>query len=186
MKRYVLILGTILCCSLGLGINRTVRAAQYQLAPGVLTIHLEPDRQIYQVSEPIRVRISIRNSTSEDYVIASLPPWALCDLTILNDKNEPLLNKGILFGYRMRMAAIRYPAGSTQFVGFAYPRTTSGLLSYWAPISYWGYHLERPGTYTITAVPNFTTFAAGGPEMNRRFALSTRETSNAVRIQIVK
>ncbi len=186
VKRNVLTWGAVLVFSFSLGAARTAVAAQASLPPGALTIHLESDLQVYHVSEPVKIRISIRNNTSDDYAIAHLPPWALFDLIISNKENEPLKSNGIQAGYVIRAASERYRARSTEFIGFWAPPFTTERLSYWAPVSYWGYNLNIPGNYTITAIPNFTTWTSASPAIERRYIVSSREKSNAVSIEVVR
>jgi hypothetical protein len=181
-----LIIGAIVYCALSFRISQTVDAAQNRLPPGVLSIHLESNEPVYQVKEPVQVRISIHNNSSQDYAIAYLPPWALFSLTIVNEKNKPLQSGGIKVGYSIRMTAIRYPAGSTQFIGFGFPKTTPALVNYWVPVSYWGYDLGVPGTYTIIAVPKFTAFTTAGAGTYHAVTASAEERSNPVRIEIVR
>jgi hypothetical protein len=150
------------------------------LPPGILAIHLEGYKATYRVNETIGIRISIRNNTPEDYLSANLPVWVLCEVTVLNDRNESLQSGGLRGpGYRGGGAGMLYRAGRSEFVG---PGGSWPLVDDWVPLAYWGYELGEPGTYRVTAVAKFTTWAAT-PDATR-FTFS--EHSNSIKVKIVE
>jgi hypothetical protein len=170
----------VLLCVFILPEVQRVDAADDALPPlprGIFAIHLETYKSRYRVNETIGIRVAIRNNSSEDYVSANLPVWVLCSLAIFDEQNKPVQggsNGGP--GYRLGGAGIRYRAGTTEFMGSA---RSWPLVDDWAPLDYWGYALGT-GTYTITAVSNFTTWT-GAPNAPR-FTFS--ESSNSVKITV--
>jgi len=159
-----------------------VAAVEQQVPPGVLTVELESDKPAYRVGETVKVRISIKNSTAENYFLSAVPPLALCSLTILDGSHRPLPSSGLRFGWRITTPGKTYPSRSTQAIGFNDPYGNSEQFVYWAPVSIWGYSLDKPGAYTIAASANFTATDVG-LQPYQRFAVT--ENSNSVVIKIV-
>ena len=146
-------------------------------------MELESDKPAYQAGEPVKLRISIKNTSVRNYSLSAVPPWALCSLTIMGDNNKPLASSGLRFGYRITTAGKTYRSHTTQAVGFNDPYGSTHDFIYWAPASIWGYSLNKPGTYTITAIANFTATAVSS-QPYQQFAVT--ETSNSVKIKVLR
>jgi len=174
--------GTALFFTLLFQAQAPVAAVEQQVPSGVLTVELESDKPAYRVGETVKVRISIKNSTAENYSLSAVPPWALCSLTILDGSHRPLPSSGLRFGWRITAPGKTYPSHSTQAIGFNDPYGNSEQFVYWAPVSIWGYSLDKPGAYTITASANFTATDVG-LQPYQQFAVT--EKSNSVGIKIV-
>lgn len=157
-------------------------AVEKQLAPEMLTVELESDKPAYQAGEPIKIRISIKNTGDGNYSLPAVPSWALCSLMILDGNNSLLQSSGLQVGYRITTAGKTYPAHSTHAIEFNDPYGEHDIVE-WAPVSVWGYSLSKAGTYTITAIAKFTATAVSSPPY-QQFAVT--ETSNSVRIKVLR
>lgn len=176
--------GIALLSALLFQVKRPVAAVERQLPLGRLAVEIESDKSAYQVGEPIKIRISIKNTSAEDYSLSAVPPWAFCSLTVLDANNQPVPNSGLRFGWRITTPGKTYRSRSTQAVGFDDPYSNSQRFVYWAPLSIWGYSLNKAGAYTIIATAKFTATMAVGPQSFQQFAVT--EKSNGVRIKVLQ
>lgn len=152
---------SITCCYLVLGGRPHADADNAPLPRGILTFRLATDKSVYQANESIKIRLSILNNAVEDYAIPHVPPYALCDLKVWDDKNDVLRGKvANAPGYSLGGLAIKYPAGTMQVLSYQWSSLEPRV--YWFPLSYWGYELKQPGIYTIRASAKFTTWSVGG------------------------
>lgn len=153
---------------------------------GIFGIRLETSKKIYRVGEPVEVRISVHNETSDVYEADSVPPWGLCDLTILSSGGQALPAADVSRAVRRSSIAIReYLPGSTHSIGYDTPEAP-GIFHDWADISHWGYDIKEPGEYTIAAIPEVRGFARTGPNKGAYFISSSSDKSATVRIKVVK
>lgn len=158
-------------------------AQSLPIRSGAFTIHLESKQAVYGLGEPIEVRVTVHNNTADHYAINAVPPWGLCKIVILNDRNEPVPSNG-QYPYRWSMIDIpEYPPGKTVIITFVDPNNTRSFPE-WASIKYWGYDIKRPGSYTLIALPEIRAFPRTGPDAGRYFITSEADKSNTVHIQI--
>jgi hypothetical protein len=111
----------------------------------------------------------------------------LCDLRILNGEGQSLASKGNRGGFVSGGAdVVVFSPGEAIVADSLVPGTNA--LSEWANLKYWGYDLNRPGEYTITALPTLGAWevrgnqGAGAPEF---ITSAASDKSNAVHIKIV-
>ena len=71
-------------------------AAGLPVHAGIFVVRLESDKAVYQLGEPIRLRVTVRNNTSRRYAVMWMQVWGLCDLTILNSEGQSLSSTGNL------------------------------------------------------------------------------------------
>jgi hypothetical protein len=181
---------SILTALLFVGANANVRAqATNVLAPPTLNdlfaIRLQTDKQRYALGEPIKVRISIHNNTANSYSVRLVPPWGVCKLSIMSDK-EVIRQTKPTYGYRIETIAVAdYLPGSTHVAKFGDPNDPQKSAE-WASLVRWGYDLTKSGTYTIIAIPEIRGFVTEGPQKGEYFRSSENDISNAVVIEIGK
>jgi hypothetical protein len=119
--------------------------------PGnVFAIHLSAPKTIAHLGETIRFHLSITNLTSRDVQVFSTPLRFLCPLTIVDSSGAVLTPNAGVIGrtdprYRLHFA----PKQTIDF----------GLVSLYE----FGYALDRPGKYTITAALKAEAFMATTP-----------------------
>jgi hypothetical protein len=118
---------------------------------GIFSTQLETDKSVYTLGEPVEVRLTIRNISGGQYGIDQWQPWVLGSLTIF-DSHEQRVPVSVL----PRSRAER--SGGLAAAWFLAPGESQTVLYYqlgdhapheWAPIQYWGYRLEKPGTYKL-------------------------------------
>jgi hypothetical protein len=71
----------------------------------------------------------------------------------------------------------------------AYPDPRdSWKLKEWFDIRCWGYDLDRPGDYTITAIPTVAAFQKlpNGKSEGQEFVTSSLDLSNSLRVKVIK
>ncbi len=164
-------------------------AAALPVRAGIFVVRLESDKAVYQLGEPIRLRVTIRNNTPKRYAVMWMQVWGLCGLTILNSEGQSLSSTGNRGGFVSGGAdVVVFSPGETIVAGFPDPQRRNAL-SEWANLKYWGYDLNRPGEYTITALPTLGAWevrnnqGSGAPEF---ITSAASDKSNAVHIAVVK
>lgn len=167
-------------------------AAGLPVHAGIFVVRLESDKAVYQLGEPIRLRVTVRNNTSRRYAVMWMQVWGLCDLTILNSEGQSLSSTGNRGGFVSGGAdVVVFPPGEAivaDFLDFLDPQRRNAL-SEWANLKYWGYDLNRPGEYTITALPTLGAWevrgnqGSGAPEF---ITSAASDKSNAVHITVVE
>ncbi len=136
------------------------------------------------MGEPIEVRISVHNETSDVYEADSVPPWGLCDVTILNSSGQAVPAVDVSRVVRRSSIAIReYLPGSTHSIGYDTPEAP-GVFRDWVDVSHWGYEIKEPGEYTVAAIPEVRGFARTGPDKGVYFVSSPSDKSNVVPIEV--
>ena len=163
-------------------------AAGLPVHAGIFVVRLESDKAVYQLGEPIRLRVTVRNNTPRRYAVMWMQVWGLCDLRILNGEGQSLASKGNRGGFVSGGAdVVVFSPGEAIVADSLVPGTNA--LSEWANLKYWGYDLNRPGEYTITALPTLGAWevrgnqGSGAPEF---ITSAASDKSNAVHITVVE
>lgn len=150
---------------------------------GIFSIHLEADKSVYRVGEPINIRVMLINRTAHYYAVEWAPPYGVCRLVVVKD-GRPISSRGA-WGYSdLDPDLFELTAGRAEVVRYDDPGGR-GLLE-WASIDHWGYNLDQPGSYSITAVATLIAFERVGNSEGPEFTTSNDEVSNALRITIAK
>jgi len=63
----------------------------------VLSVHIDSDRATYSLGQPIKIRVTFKNETSEEYRVYQVPPWGACRLQV--SLGETQLPQGGQYGY---------------------------------------------------------------------------------------
>jgi len=113
----------------------------------VIGLTLESSGHQFSAGEPIRLRATIRNTTSTTYSVLSGYVAQLVALTVRNSSGAIIAPQG-------PPAAPLYP---TMSVAIDLPGNASRILpgldgTAWQDLSQWGYAHLPPGTYTVTGV----------------------------------
>jgi hypothetical protein len=152
-------------------------------ATGLFSLRLEPSKPVYHVGEVIELRLKIHNITDQTYYIKIAAPWQLCKLDVTTEQGQLLTPQGVPRAYEIGPspdAYLRKMSPRMTFVATYDALPNSGVMRDWAKVDYWGYHLNAPGKYTITANPTISGFQNDHPW----FTTSSRDRSNAVEIEI--
>jgi hypothetical protein len=135
-------------------------------------VQLETNKQMYTLGEPVKIRVSITNVTSEPYNILYWPLVGMFPLLIQDSSGAQIAPTvpGVLEG----------PINSSEVYQLA-PRGT--VTTRWIEIRNYGYALTQPGAYTVTTslCGVGAKLTSGGTES---FGLGGKDKSNAVQIQI--
>jgi len=123
--------------SLGLG-----RAAADQPVGKFLKVFIATDQATYHVGQPIKVQVTLQNISATDVVVRSYGPWYLVDLTITDQNGVALASPGRM-GFKYLGGTFDIDAGQS--------RLLSWQNDTWTSLSWWGYDVHLPGTYTIVA-----------------------------------
>jgi hypothetical protein len=124
-------------------------------SPRLLALHLDASQHVFKLGEPITIELSVTNASSDALSVPPVTPWEAAKLivrrnddTIVKPSTSPVayhwgfaghavLQPGQSYTYRWRQSKPPY------------------ALTFFNPISYWGYQELPPGNYTITAVPYY-------------------------------
>lgn len=109
----------------------------------VLDYAIRADRPVYVVGQPINVRLTLTNLAGKTIGYDLNRPQPPCILIITDKQNIPIPSSQDGRGqYPLRgiMAWGELPSGETAFA--------------WKEIAAWGYRLDKPGEYTISAKPD--------------------------------
>lgn len=185
----------VVCCR-STGVRLTALLAAFCLAPagarsaraddgvaGRFSLQLEASKSVYHVGEAIELRLTIHNNTDQTYYIEIAAPWQLCRLDVATEQGRPLTPQSLPRAYQIGPsphAYLRKVSPGITFVATYDELPDSGVMRNWAKIDYWGYQLNAPGKYTITAIPSISGFQDGQPW----FTTSGRDRSNTVEIEI--
>jgi hypothetical protein len=115
----------------------------------LVELRLDALKPVVRKSEPILVRVSALNHSSEVIGVIQYVPWEVVDIHVLSD-GHAIIPSRIGSGIRNRGAitAMLRPGQSWIFEAYSDPG------SYY-PLSSWGYWEVPPGRYTIFATPHF-------------------------------
>ncbi len=152
-------------------------------ATGLFSLRLEASKPVYHVGEDIELRLTIHNNSDQTYYIKIAAPWQLCKLDVTTEQGQPLTPQSVPRAYEIGPspdAYLRKMSPRMTFVATYDALPNSGVMRDWAKINYWGYQLNAPGRYTITANPAISGFQNDHPW----FTTSSRDKSNAVEIEI--
>jgi hypothetical protein len=148
---------------------------------GIFKIRIESDHSAYKLGDPIQIRVLVTDETAVPYAALVAPPWGICKLIIVDAQNMPVVSPGS-FTWRMSLAAMyEFAPGATVIASY----DDRGQTRQWADIAWWGYHLTKPGQYTITAVPEIIGLKRSGNGPTA-FLASETDRSNTLLIRIGK
>jgi TonB family protein len=154
---------------------------------GVFSIRIESNKPVYRMGERIELRTTLIGNTPRNYAAFGGPPYLLSDLIVFDGRRRQLLSSG------KRCCATWSSANMLEFRGektiilqYNDPENEDSV-SEWADIKYWAYDLNRPGDYSVTAVPTFRAFERGDDlrSVGPQFAASRADTSNTLHIAIL-
>lgn len=137
-------------------------SAEAQETRSGLQISLVSDRSAYKVGEPIKLRLSLTNASSQAIKIQPMPPLGVANLVVLDDhgnKVEP--NKG---------ASMQFGSGPRLTVQPGERISVRGLKGELIDLMEWGYDLKDPGRYTIIPI---SPEVPHGEALQRAASLST-------------
>lgn len=149
---------------------------------------IESDRFVYHLGDPIRLRLTLTNKSSDQlYIGHSPPPFALVDLQIFDSSGRPLPHgephfpppKGLRAGIGSILSS-DLPPGRPVIIDFSDPEMNSRRTE-WADVKYWGYAIKKPEAYTLVATPKIEAFGPGD-----EFNDAPAHESNALRIRVTR
>jgi hypothetical protein len=154
------------------------------ISPGPFSMHLAADKSVYTVRDVIKLSLTITNNTSQTYSFLSRPPSALTDLSVVDENARALpqpssADKAAFFG---GLANYELRPGASVSPKYFYEAQPPGTV--WEDISGWGYHLTKPGTYTIYAISRID-FYKSTPTGTSGLTIGEFK-SNTVQIQITQ
>jgi hypothetical protein len=166
----------------------SVHAQRFPVRSGVITARLESNKSVYQVGEPIELRLTLINRTGQTVFFVHAAPYGLSHLEVFSAKGKapsggrraPSSGAAMVRSiplYSGRPIVVKYYPRERQGRGYVY-----GPLTEWADISDWGYVLEHPGNYTLIASLSVAAVGTRGSF----FTTSPADKSNAVHITIIK
>ena len=136
---------------------------------GIFVVRLESDKAVYRLGEPNWLRVTVRNNTPRRYAVMWMQVWGLCDLTVLNSEGQSLSSTGNRGGFvwgRRRCRVLSRRGYRCGFSGFSGSPAQKRAYE-WANLNI-GIRLNRPGEYTITALPTLGAWEVSGQPGERR------------------
>jgi len=126
---------------------------------------LQTDRPVYVIGQPMFVRLTARNETSEKYLMAWMPPWAWCYLLLFDEEGNAVTPPG--HGGGSILHYFSFPARTTRVLAYQ-DWDDAHILSQWADLAMWGFkflgaHFESPGDYELVAFPNIGGYSTSNP-----------------------
>jgi hypothetical protein len=170
-----------------------VHAQELPVRPGLIAAQLDSNKAVYHVGEPIMLRLTLINRTSQKIDFAHGAPYYMSDLEVVDTEGKVVsatIGRGPCW-CQGTISSVRLDRGRPVVVEYNDPRITEreglgyavGALRAWADIKDWGYVLQQPGTYTIVAsLSKVAAIIPGGPE----FSTSPSDKSNAVHLTIIR
>jgi hypothetical protein len=170
-------------------LESSVHAQRFPVRSGVITARLESNKSVYQVGEPIKLRLTLINRMGQTVFFVQAAPYGLSHLEVFSAKGKAAPSgerrtpsSGVAMVrsiplYTGRPVVVKYYPRERQGRGYVY-----GSITEWADINEWGYVLEHPGNYTLIASLNVAAVGNRGPF----FTTSPTDKSNAVHITIIK
>lgn len=135
------------------------------------TIQLETNKQTYRLGEPIRIRVSITNVTSQPYSIPYRPLAVMLPLIVQD-------SRGVAIAPLQRIWRSCFACGGYQLA----PKAT--ITIGWTEIGNFWYALTQPGIYTITASLHDLGFRSTSRGIDH-FGMNGEDRSNPVHIRIL-
>jgi len=119
-------------------------------SPYTLAIHLQTDRPVYVIGQTVRVRFVITTETTLGYPSGYTP-----DLEIVDAQNKRVRQTSPVDNPFRMVAPARmgqFPPGNTALQTYGW--RGARIWRQWFDLGYLGYHLDKPGKYTIVADGN--------------------------------
>jgi TonB family protein len=143
------------------------------------------DRLVYHLGDPIRLRLTLINkSTDQLYIGNSPPPFALVDLQVLDFGGRPLPHGGApwirCMSGHSQMVSWNLSPGKPVVIGFHDPENHWQRTD-WANIKCWGYRVNEPGSYRLIATTKIEAFGPGDV-----FNDAPAQASNELRIRVTR
>lgn len=120
----------------------------------LLTVQIQSDRATYDPGDSIKLRVSIRNLSSQTLNVFNGSPWHEIDIVVIDRSGNKIERTG--------------PRDSTTYKGLlgggAREIAPGQLVTFqwngqaWSDLGHWGFNLSRSGTYTVRAVPQLSGF----------------------------
>jgi TonB family protein len=150
-----------------------------------IVARIASDRLVYHLGDPIRVRLTLTNkSTDQLYIGHSPPPFALVDLQLLDLSGRPLPHGGTpsirCMNGRLQMLSWNLSPGKPVVIGF-YDPENHWQHTDWADVKCWGYRVNEPGSYRLIATPQIEAFGPGD-----EFNDAPAQESNEIRIRVTR
>jgi hypothetical protein len=114
----------------------------------VVRVRIEADKATYEVGEPIKVRLTLRNVSSEAIAFRSSVPRLYVSLHVTDEGNRALDVDQRLIN--------QFPSGHwgrESYLKGGEERVLKWEDSEWMNLQDWGYRISNPGRYTITGTP---------------------------------
>jgi hypothetical protein len=151
----------------------------------IIETKLESNKAEYHVGEPILLRVTFINRTTQWVNVIPIAPYYL-SLSVLDPSNKPLSSSGVRgpFNAGFRIYTIRLDPRKAVATGFNDTRINEphvvGPWREWTDIRDWGYDLTRPGVYAIS----ITSGKIGAIEADEHEFVTSVGESNTLRITI--
>jgi hypothetical protein len=136
--------------------STNLEAQMVALVTADIRVHIELDRGTYRKGDPVRVRLTLQNMTSDSITFLEDTPRGYVDLRLVEAErgslkaNEKLVRQAIgLDG--PRGAGKAYLKGGER-------RTLTWKGSEWIDLQDWGLKLDTPGQYRLVGRPRLVDF----------------------------
>ena len=159
-----------------------VSHANSDLSNSAVIARIESNKLVYQVGEPIKLRLTLINKSSEELFVPGDAPYGLVNLAVFDFRGRPLPPtgwRGIICGCGGVPSGTTLDPGKPLVAWFDDPES-HWTLREWADIRLWGYNIKQPGTYTLVATPNIRAVGSG-----EEFNNAPAQVSNKVSITIM-
>lgn len=156
---------------------------------GIFSMQIDTDKPVYRSGDDIKIRITIRNDTGQEYGLHVKAPWLLCDLSVV-DMYGRIVQTTLprqIEPHGGGADVVDFDAGRSYvpgyYLGGDYINGTNEFKRHdWTSVTSWGYELSYPGVYRIAAIAQLRGLTR--PDESESFFTVT--ASNAVQIKIVR
>jgi len=145
----------------------------------VVSVVLQLDRANYNVGDPIKLRVGMKNTSGSVIEVFNGSPWVEAAIVVRGADDNVISPSGapdfVTYHGLQGGGARKILPGQTL--------TFDWQLSEWADVSHWGYKLDKPGKYSISAIPAANGYIIAGSDAIQSRFYSDRKTVNSNRVE---
>lgn len=151
---------------------------------GIFGVRLESNKSVFRAGEPIELRVTLINRTLEHYAAGWSPPYPACNIVVRDGRGRIVTPAANFSPAVLRPVTFDFPPRKRVVVTYLDPHGHG--LREWISLERWGYALRTPGAYTLIGYPTVNAFEITGGTNGAGFIPSASDTSNSLRITIVR
>lgn len=183
MKRsvaWLTLVGAISVASFFVAGSVTHASDGYPVRGKAFSIAIETNKFVYEQGDPIEIRLTVKNTSSQELHFDRQPPSFLTELVVTDEEGRRLPSNGRR-GARLQMVGYALAPGASLSPEYFPP--DGSPPSPWQNIEDWGYQLTHTGKYRIVAFSQIHGYSINGHALSWFSDIPTNR-SNAVTITV--